>query len=67
MAVCGFSERFTLDVYYNFPLLIACMVLFRPTATQRNFHLPFEYAGQVLENIKTWFRVNYPRSPEDEP
>ena len=65
MAVCGFSERFMLDVYYNIPLLIACMVIFRRNSAQHNVRLPFEYAAEVLEQIKAWFRTNYPRSPED--
>jgi len=31
---------------------------------KREVH-PFEYAAEVLEQIKAWFRTNYPRSPED--
>lgn len=63
MAICGFSERFMLDAHYNFPLLIACISLFcRDRNTEQ---LPFEYAATVIDQIKVWFRTNYPRDPED--
>ena len=65
MAVCGFSERFMLDVHYNFPLLVACITFFRHSnTTDDTTYLPFEYAAEVLIQIRNRFKTTFPRTPE---
>lgn len=58
MAVYGMSERFMMDVNYNFPLLVACLSLFRQPGPQTAdaYRLPFEYAREVLTGIWQWCR-----------
>lgn len=50
MAFYGVSERFMLDVNYNFPLLLAFISMFRqPTMeTIDTYRYPMEYVGEVL-------------------
>ena len=54
MAVYGMSERYMLDVYYNFPLLVACMSLFRQpdSHTIGSYRYPFVFAGEMLAKIR---------------
>lgn len=54
MAVYGISERYMLDVYYNFPLLAGCMSLFgHPNShTIRRYRYPFVYAGEMLAKLR---------------
>lgn len=67
MAVCGFSERFMLDVHYNFPLLISCMTLLCSSkADKGDFRLPFAYAAEVIQRIIHWYKTRHPRKPEAE-
>ena len=67
MAICGISERFMLDVYYNFPLLICCAALLRQSsASEEITHLPFEYAKKVIVQIRDWYITTFPRDPEAE-
>lgn len=60
MAIYGMSERFMLDVYYNFPLLVACLTLFRQPNAQNagSYSLPFEYAREVILGL--WKRLSKP-------
>lgn len=66
MAIYGMSERFMLDVYYNFPLLVACLALFRqPTAQNADaYRLPFEYAREVLLRLRQWGRKRFSKTTE---
>ena len=50
MAFYGVSERFMLDVNYNFPLLLAFISMFcQPTdETIDTYRYPMEYVGEVL-------------------
>lgn len=68
MAVCGFSERFMLDVHYNFPLLVACITFFRckKSTGDTTTYLPFEYAAEVLKKIRSRFKTTFPDTPEAE-
>lgn len=67
MAVYGMSERYMLDVYYNFPLLVACLSLFRQPDSKNagTYKLPFEYAGEVLRPLWQWCRQRFARNAED--
>ena len=58
MSIYGMSERYMLDVYYNFPLLIACICLFRQPKddTIAGYRFPLEYAREVLEPMLQRFR-----------
>ena len=55
MAVYGMSERYMLDVYYNFPLLVACISLFRRPNSQTigDYRYPFVFAGEILAKIRS--------------
>ena len=66
MAVYGMSERFMMDVNYNFPLLMACLSLFRQQETQSEdaYRLPFEYALEVLAGIWKWCRKRLAKASE---
>ena len=66
MAVYGMSERFMMDVNYNFPLLMACLSLFRQQETQSAdaYRLPFEYALEVLAGIWKWCRKRLAKASE---
>lgn len=66
MAIYGMSERFMLDVYYNFPLLVACLTLFRqPTAQNADtYKLPFEYAREVVTAVIGWLRKRFGKKTE---
>lgn len=59
MAIYGISERFMLDVYYNFPLLVACMSLFRQpdSKNRRHYHYPFVFAGKTLVKLRNRLRT----------
>ena len=54
MAVYGMSERYMLDVYYNFPLLAACITLFRrpDSQTMGCYRYPLAYAREMLGKIR---------------
>lgn len=59
MAVYGMSERYMLDVHYNFPLLVACMSLFRRPSSQTigSYRYPFVFAGEMLAKIRDWLKA----------
>ena len=66
MAIYGMSERFMLDVYYNFPLLVACLTLFRQPNAQNadTYRLPFEYAREVGLKLWQWCRKRFGKTTE---
>ena len=67
MAFFGVSERFMLDVNYNFPLLLAFISMFRqPTLkTIRTYRYPMEYVGEVLPTALQLLRKPFARATEN--
>lgn len=63
MAVYGMFESFMFDTWYNFPLTLALMALFRHPKAQTNepFYLPFEYAHIMILKISKWASALYKR------
>ena len=55
MAIYGISERFMLDVYYNFPLMLACIAMFHQPEYQTGdaYWFPLEYIWHILRLILT--------------
>ena len=48
IGVYGLSERFMLDVFYSFPMLLGCMSLFRKPTPQEAWK-PLPYAWHILQ------------------
>lgn len=59
MAVFGISESYMLDVFYNFPLLLGLVGLFR-RPSREEAKLPLPYALSVLRTCWDWIRDRLP-------
>lgn len=67
MAVYGVSERFMLDAYYNFPLLLAFISMFHlPTEeTRDSYRYPLVYVGEILMRLAKPFRKDSEQATEN--
>lgn len=59
MAVFGVSESYMLDVFYNFPLVLGLVALFRRPSRSEAKH-PIPYAWGVIQACWSWIRDRLP-------